>query len=715
MKMILIQNIFFFLLISCGMSVQDEQSIAFDNYVITKANKDNGAEVDYLYKHLKKRSVDGIVLKQGLDKIPSDESKVQFIDVAVEKNLDGDYEIIKSSNRITLKANSRKTLYWLYYQYFQALSENNSKIKAEDLPPAIVNFKDSKKVRFAFNYREPHLKANLIKDYDVIVNTNNVENDWGIWGHQLFNIVNKNPKNDYYSVVDGQLNKDQLCFGKPAMYSFLENFVLENYGEKATSNQKFVISPADNNLACTCSACAKLGNVKGNSSSSVIALVNKLASRFPNHQFFTIDYLSVKTPPSIQMPKNTGILISSIDIPRKVNMDVNHPSVKEFTSKVESWHKVCPSIYVWDYISNFDDYLTPFATLSVCKSNFDFYKKLNVNGIFANGAGYDYSTFNEVHTYVLAALMQDPTLDVSKLVTRFCNQHYGESGQLVANYILGLEKAMQTSNYSLDLYNGVRKMTKTYLNKDDFFNFYNEIGAKKSGNTEEIDYRLSQLHTGLIFSAMQINLANGFDNRFGFAKKQDNQIFVNDDFKNSVASFEKQFKIKEVFLTRERDGIVSNYLQDVRKEVIDVRLQNNLLSKNVFKVTSKLDEDYTDESLLIDGIPGLPFDYHNGWLLVSAADLTTEINGLNVSGLYRLKLNFLIDEHLKLRAPEKVQVAVNNSIVKTIYPTVLMSDSAKKVSLETSFNLNPNDKVVVKVYRDKTFKKFACDEIYLFK
>ena len=57
----------------------------------------------------------------------------------------------------------------------------------------------------------------------------------------------------------------------------------------------------------------------------------------------------------------------------------------------------------------------------------------------------------------------------------------------------------------------------------------------------------------------------------------------------------------------------------------------------------------------------------------------------------------------------------NNSIVKTIYPTVLMSDSAKKVSLETSFNLNPNDKVVVKVYRDKTFKKFACDEIYLFK
>jgi hypothetical protein len=443
--------------------------------------------------------------------------------------------------------------------------------------------------------------------------------------------------------------------------------------------------------------------------------VNKLATRFPNHQFFTIDYLSVKTPPSAQMPKNTGILVSSIDIPRKAKIDSNNPAIKAFESKVESWHKICPSVYVWDYISNFDDYLTPFATLSVCKSNFEFYKKLNINGIFANGAGYDYSTFNELHTYVLAALMQDPTIELEQLVSRFCKQYYGESGQLVADYVLGLEKVMQTSNYSLDLYNGVRKMTKTYLKKDDFFNFYSKIGSLKSGKTEEIDYRLSQLHTGLIFSAMQINLASGFDDRFGFAKKSDNQILINDDFKSSLASFEKQFKIKDVFLTRERDGIILNYLQDVKKEVLDVSLQNNLLSKSVFKVTSKLDEDYSDESLLIDAVPGLPYDYHNGWLIISAEDLSAEISGLNNPGLYRLKSTFLVDEHLKLRAPEKMQVLVNNIIVKTVYPKVMISETARKVSLETAVNLKSNDKLIIKVYRDKIFKKFACDEIYLFK
>ncbi|MBC7440430.1 MAG: DUF4838 domain-containing protein, partial [Flavobacterium sp.] len=690
-------------------------AIAFDHYVVKAALKDNVEEVNYLYNHFKNRAAEGIVLKQGQDKISSDESKVQFIDVAIDKDLNNDYEIIKKDNKLTLKANSKKTLYWLYYQYFQALSENDSKIKGEDLPPAIVNFKESKKVKFVFNYREPYLKANMAKDYDVIVNTNNVENDWGIWGHQLFNFVNKNPKNDFYSTVNGQLNKNQLCFGKPAMYDYLENFVIENFGENASSHQKFVICPADNDLVCTCIACAKLGNTKANASFSVIALVNKLAIRFPNHQFFTIDYITVKTPPTKPMPKNSGIIISSINIPRKVNMDSNNPSVKEFASKVDNWHKVCPTVYVWDYISNFDDYLTPFATLSVCKTNFEFYKKLNINGIFANGAGYDYSTFNEVHTYVLAALMLDSTLDVNLLVNRFCKYYYGKCGQLVADYINGLENVMQTKKVNLELYSGVKKMTATYLNKKEFFDFYNATADMKIGETDEIDYKLSQLHTGLIFSAMQINLASGFDEQFGFAKNQNNQLEINNDFKNEYDTFTEKFKTKDIFIVREHDGNVTNYLKDVKTEIIDANLQKNLLDKNDLKVTSPLDEDYTDASLLTDGIPGLPFDYHSGWLIVSTADLTAEINGIKETGLFRFKLNFLLDEHLKMRAPEKIEVAVNNAIVKTIMPTIEMSVNAKKVILETSINLNSSDKVKIKIYRNKTYKKFACDEIYLYK
>jgi hypothetical protein len=715
MKMILFQTIICFLLISCGISAKDEQAIAYDHYVVVKATENNADAVAYLSHHFKKRCAAGVVIMQGADAMPSGKSKIQFIDVVIEPELGSDYEIVKKENKLTFKANSKKTLYWLYYQYFQALSENDSKMEGADLPPAIISFKESKKGKFVFDYREPYLQANLEENYDIIVNTNNVEKDWGIWGHQLFNLINKNPKNAYYSIVDGQLNTNQLCFSNPATYLFLENYVIDNFGNKENNNQKFVISPADNGLVCTCSSCSKLGNSERNASFSVIALVNKMARKFPHHQFFTIDYISVKTPPVNQMPKNTGIIISAIDVPRKVNLDLNNPAVKEFESKVNRWRTVCTTVYVWEYISNFDDYLTPFATLSVCKSNFNFYKNLKVTGIFANGAGYDYSTFNAVHTYVLAALMQDPTLDINRLVNRYCLFYYGESGQMIADYILGLEKVMQTKNFKLNLYSGVKGIMNTYLNKQEFFDFYKAIEDVKNTDTEEIAFRMNQLHTGLMFSAMQINLASRLDEQFGFARLDANQIVVNNLFKNKYEVFAELFKINDIFITREREGSITNYLKDLQNEILNAQLQTNLLDKKTLKVTSALDEDYADASVLTDGIPALPYDYHNGWLITSGADLTAEINNFKGVGMFRFKINFLLDERLKMRAPEKIEIFINNKIVKTIQPTIINSDSPKRLSLETEISLINNDQLIIKIYRDKTYKKFACDEIFLYK
>lgn len=715
MKMILLQTLLICLFVSCGNSHHEDQGIAYDYYVINKTNDLNTSAATYLFNHLKKRTKEGVVFKESTPGIPSNKAKIQFINVAIDEKLSTDYEFIKKDNNLTLKATSKKNLYWLYYQYLQALSENDSKVNGLDLPPAIIDFKDSKKGNFAFKYREPYLQANLVEDYDVIINTNNVEKDWGIWGHQLFNMVNKQPLDSFYSVVDDNLNKNQLCFSSPALYSFLQNYIIDNFGHKVTDHQNFVISPADNNLVCTCSTCSKLGNAKGESSPSILALINKLALEFPSHQFFTIDYLAVKTPPNKVMPKNTGIIISSIDIPRKVNLDYNNGYVKEFQLKVEKWHTVCSTVYIWDYISNFDDYLTPFPTLNVCKNNFAFYKKLNVSGIFANGAGYDYSTFNAVHTYVIAALMQDPTLDVNKLVNRYCNFYYGKSGKMVADYIISLENEMQTRNIKLDLYNGVKKMTGTFLDKATFFDFYKTVDDFKNRDNLEVQKRLNQLHTGLTYSIMQIQLINKFNEDFGFASIKNDRILVKENFKNKYKLFSEQFKVDDVFVTRETEGNVSNYLKDIKLNIIDAKLKSNILNQKNLKVISTLDEDYTDTSLLTDGIPGLITDYHTGWLIVSATDLVVDFNLENTTGIYHLKLNFLLDERLKMRAPEKVEIIINDKIIETLLPAKNKSDSAERLSVNTTVNLAVNDGIKIKIYRDKPFKKFSCDEIYLYR
>lgn len=715
MRMILLQTLLFTLLFSCVNTPENNKVVVYDYYVINKANETNEDFINYLYNHFKKRSEAKIILKQGTDVIPTNTSSIQYIDAFVDKKLNTDYEVQINDNQLVLKAKTKKTLYWLYYQYFKALSESDSKIKGTDLPPALLNFGKSVKGNFAFEYREPHLKANLDEDYDGIINTNNVEKDWGIWGHQLFNLVNKSPQNEYFSIVDGEMNKNQLCFSNPATYDFIENYIIENFGENEKYVQKFVISPADNGISCTCESCSKLGNTKHNASYSVIALVNKLAKRFPFHQFFTLDYLSVKTPPKNKMAPNAGVIISSIDIPRRAKLNPNNSAVKEFESKIQQWKKVASSVYVWDYISNFDDYLTPFATLTVCKTNFQYYKELNISGIFANGAGYDYSTFHEVHTYVLAALMQNPDLEIEPLVNKFCNYYYGNSGNVIAKYILGLEHEMQTNNYKLDLYNGVKKITGTFMNKPDFFDFYNTIVHLKEKENPEVKSRLNQLYTGLTFTALQIQLASKLDKSFGFATMTNDGIKVKEDFKSKLNLFSELYKPNEIYVTRETEGIISNYINDIQSSILDSKIPVNLLNEKSLKIISELDEDYTDWSVLVDGIPGLISDYHNAWLIVSAKDFVAEIDTLNEEGTHQLGFSFLQDERLKMRAPQKIEIFVNNKIVKILMPENANSESSKRLKLEFTVLLKKNDRIKVKIYRDETYKKFACDEIYLYR
>ena len=49
----ILYSLLFSVLVSCSNAVQDEQSIAFDHYVVMAATDDNVTEVDYLYKHFK--------------------------------------------------------------------------------------------------------------------------------------------------------------------------------------------------------------------------------------------------------------------------------------------------------------------------------------------------------------------------------------------------------------------------------------------------------------------------------------------------------------------------------------------------------------------------------------------------------------------------------------------------------------------------------------
>lgn len=70
----------------------------------------------------------------------------------------------------------------------------------------------------------------------------------------------------------------------------------------------------------------------------------------------------------MRMPENTGVLISAIDFPLSYGFESTSQAA-DFAAKIKKWRAVIPNIYVWDYMRNFDDYLTPFPVLGVLEKN----------------------------------------------------------------------------------------------------------------------------------------------------------------------------------------------------------------------------------------------------------------------------------------------------------------------------------------------------------
>ena len=159
-----------------------------------------------------------------------------------------------------------------------------------------------------FEYKEIYLPEGISNAKQLKLN--NLNDDWGIWGHHLSVCVPKNHSMTIYAAVGGSRNRDQYCFSSEQLYGYLENYIDENFSDSKT--QRFAILPNDNDLVCQCDLCVKAGNTATDASPAVFNLIKRLAERFPNHIFFTSHYLTTRSLPKHALPENTGVLFSAI-------------------------------------------------------------------------------------------------------------------------------------------------------------------------------------------------------------------------------------------------------------------------------------------------------------------------------------------------------------------------------------------------------------------
>lgn len=698
------------LFVSKGGWAKPSVSLKADQYILTSAQDEESKHwAKYAFDHFDSRTAqEGIVDFENEQILSTDSPDTQIIHFEFSSDLGDDYCLKQDKRTLYIQIRNNQTAFWLIYQFIKSIAQEDNRFTADDLPPTLIDFKEGCQT-FDFAYREPYFAPNLKPDYAAIIGTNSVDMGWGIWGHNLNHAITDTTNDEIYALVDGERRKDQFNFSSHKLYEEITDYILDNFGEGTEEPYKFMIAPEDNDLVSMDTQSVKLGNTKHNATPAVVHLLKKLAERFPNHRFFTTGYKTTKSPPEENLPKNAGVFLSTIDLPKGIPLELRQPNTKEFIDKMKGWREKTPNIFIWDYAGNFDDYLTPIPILKSLQSQLRFFKKHDVKGVFLNASGYDYAPFDDLHTHVAAALMMDVDRDVEALTAKHLQQNYPESHNLLIEYYYNLEKNFAAQERPYPIYGGADDILKTYLNKERFLSFYEALEEEipKTGGTEK--QRLQKLYTALSFTRLQ--LAYQGSDSIGFAVKKDSLMQVKPDVKNIVVNLKKYTDYSNLKRYKEEDGAVEDYIK-IWEDLIENQPYKNILIGVSLNILEDKEEPLAQVFMLNDGKLGFPQDYHQGWLIHNG-DLDVKFSLNNNHKNKEVNLRFLKDEKHNIHPPHEIKVKIDNQTVKTISADNF--ENHKKIVL-TKFKMDfPKTKPIVFHFAgtNQTGGKLALDELQI--
>lgn len=661
---------------------------------------------NYLYEHLKNRCTDKDIVTQT-----SSDKDLCRINIKINPSSEYDFKIERSNTGITLIASNDRNMLWLQYQLMKKIGDEDPRVEASDLPPAIISLNDTVG-RFPFEYREVYLPDNRNPEYSAIIGADNLDYEWGIWGHNLPKVFGKgNLPQDMYAMVNGKRDNEQFCFSSENLYSRLETYITDRFGVEEGKSIRFMIIPNDNNLVCTCPDCLKTGNTSQSATPAVTRLITRLAKRFPNHSFFTIAYLTTREVPKQQLPKNAGVMLSAIDLPLRP-VSENNKLYGSFGNTLNEWRKVTDKIYIWDYINNFDDYLSPFPILKTAQSRLLFFRKNGVKGIFFNGSGDEYSTFDKLNTFVLSSLLLQPDLSVSTLTEKYLKENFPISGTLLKDFYHAMEQQLSLSGKALNLYGSIKEAEKCYLNIPNFVNTYNKIEKILPKTKGEERRRLNELLVGLTFTRLEIARMRTYE-LYGYAQRQGNNLKVKPEISHLLERLSEHHSFPNMKYYCEQNNSIKEYIDGWNRYILNAEQPCNLLSGKKLSALSALDEDYSDLSVITDGTAGLPDNYHHGWLISSLGNLEISLPAKEIQAARLFKMTFLNDAKHRIQLPLRVEIIKNGKTYKT-FPVSSSKEDESIGAASGEIDVKDAQTLSIKVIRpDGNKVQTATDEILL--
>lgn len=245
----------------------------------------------------------------------------------------------------------------------------------------------------------------------------------------------------------------QLCWTNQSLVSYVIDRV-RGFLKDQPDATVLSVSQNDNYLYCNDTNEQAVIAEEGSPMGPLLRAVNDIADAikddFPHVAIDTLAYQWSRPAPKLTKPRS-NVIVRLCSIECNFGEPLTDSSNKAFQADMVDWSKVSNRTWIWNYVTDFANYVMPWPDYFSIAPNVRFFLEHGVRGLYQEGNYQSYGgDMAELKTYLMARIMFDPNLNESAVINEFLDLFYSpEAAPMIREY--------------LDLWHAQISKTNTYL------------------------------------------------------------------------------------------------------------------------------------------------------------------------------------------------------------------------------------------------------------
>ncbi len=423
---------------------------------------------------------------------------------------------------------------------------------------------------------------------------------------------------EYYALRGDQRLPTQLCLTNEKVLEIVKDSVSALF-ERNPQASVVSVSQDDNQQHCQCDACSKIDREEGSPSGTMIRFVNEVAADFPDKTISTLAYQYTRKPSKTRPADNVLVTLCSIECDRAAPIA---EKCTDFAEDLEGWGRLTDNVRIWDYTTQFTNFLAPFPNLHALRPNIQLFRDNNAKWVFEQHS-HNPSELFELRSYITAKLLWNPDLDLDALLVEFTEGYYGVAGTYIKAYVDLIHSELEKdTDFFLFLYGDPSEAFGSYL-RPELLTKYMELFDKAENvvaDSQELVARVKKARLGVDYAVLEAS-RKSIDEKYslmimddgGTKKANPRVVSVLDNFMETTSGH-------NIELINEMGFTVNEYGKNYLSALEIAQKPNKAKGKKV--VTLSKPKKYADEDPLVltDGALGGSSFYAN-WLGYEGNDM----------------------------------------------------------------------------------------------